>query len=527
MVNTVNMLDTSKVEQAYEKRNQLYKFYINDLAYRALSKVLNRKDIDKITLDKVGPFSNYKETVDLAVITKFKEIKNLVNTKSKEAIFTLEPVDPSLVETNMDLLEKVYVNTSEKSILSISPVKKETVELVANTSFDLLDFVKNIIGDYAKEFISEVKAVISTNDKDVDDNIDVRFLEANTINEVIIENGVISKHYSGNIHYNFEVNYDSSDLIKAVLNTNYNSVDLNGFDMEIDSEFHKYLEELEDDHIEEFKEDVKSYADQYLTVKAFIDKVSSYAIPGLRDLQVLTYLWVAAINEYLSSKKDEYLEIAGYLEKLMNNTIVKVNNLEKNGTLAIYKKVNNDYFVYIVLKEYLKALEKQKDIINVIKGYVIDNPNRLTVTIDNLESTGYVKLKNTYNKYLANLNYKRLLSRISELRDAYIYGFMKSSNRLIEIIDKDYDKLDSLKRSIEEFVNVLKIDELVDVEETVYKIIRDLMFKDIIGTIESFIKLGEKRFPDNEDDAMVFAIIMTIVEVSFSLFRIKVLDRVE
>ena len=529
MENIISILNTNPVQQAYEKRNRLYKFYLNDLTYRALSKILNRKDIDKITLGSVKVFSAYKDTVELAVNAKFKDIKNKVNAIDENGIFTLEPIDPSLVETNMDLLENVYGDVKNNSLLNVTPVKKETSELVADIGFNLLNLVKNNIGDYAKEFIANVKSITSNTNEEVDDNIDVRFLEVNTINEVIIEDGVIHKSYSGNYEYNFDVNYDSLDLIKAVVDTNYDNIDLNSFDMEIDTEFKNYLEELEDAHIEEFKDTVNSFIDKNLSVKAFVNQIANYQIPGLRDLQVLTYLWVASINKYISTKNNEYLEIAGYLEQIMYNTVRKIENLKTNKTLAVFTHKENKYYIYIVLKEYLKALEKQKDIINSIKGYVINSKNdiKIIITIKDLEDAGYIELKNSYNKYLANLNYKRIISRVIELRDAYIYGFVKSSDKLLNLIDKDYDKLDEIKKAVELYVSELKVDELIDVDNTVYNIVKNVLFKDIISTVESFINLGEKRFPDNEDDAMVFAIIMTLTEVAFSLFRIKVLDRVD
>jgi len=525
--NIITITDENNVKNAYTKRNYIYKMYIEDIVYRALDKLLNRNDIDKLVLNSVKVTTAYKDTIGLAVNTKFKEIKNIVNLNN-DAMFTLEPKNPGLLETNMDVLSRTYSVVNSGYLTKLTPVKKETSLLVANTGFDLLDVIKNKIGSYAKEFIGNVKAV-AVNPNELEDNIDITFLEVNDIDEILVEKGVISKYYSNNIRYGFDLNYDSSDLIKAVLATDYENVDLNKFDMEIDGEFHKYLEELDDDRIDEFKSSVEALANDYLTVKPFIDKLTNYSIPGIKDLQSLVYLWVASVNKYNSNKETKYLEIAGYIEELINYVINKIEQLKNNNTLALIKEDNktNEINIYIVLKEYLKALEENKDIVNVIKGYATTVTNFTSVNLDKLKSAGFTELLNAYDKYLANLRYKQILNRINDLRDGYVYGFVKSSKELLPLINNNYELLEKLQKATQAYVLNLKIDQLLDIDTTVYDIIKNIMFTDLLTTIESYMNLGEKRFPDNEDDAVIFAIIMTLTEVTFSLFNIKVLDRVE
>jgi len=522
--NTISIMDETEIKSAYNKRNYVYKMYIEDIVYKSLLKLSKRNDLSKILINKISNLSLYKGSIDAAVNNKFKEIQEKVGDK---ALYTLEPLKPELIETNMDLLSGIYGGLSESSMVKISPVKKELSETVANITFDLLDVIKNKIGNYIKEYSTEVKSIVKSLNKEQEEDIEINFLNIQPVTEVIIDNGIINKYYSGNFKYQIDIDYDSSDVIDVILNTNYEDIDLLKFDMEVDGEVKNYIEELDNEIIDDFKNIIEEKVDSHLSMKAFIREIAGYNIPIIKDLDTLILLWVGFINGYIKNNDKRYSEIAAYIEKEIKNSVTKINELEKDKVLAITNKNGSKFYIYIVLKEYLNTIEKYKDIVNVLKGYVVNTNSLNRVKLDMLKDKGFNLLLDNYDRYLANKRYKETLARINDLRDAYIYGFNKTNSDFLELIDGNYDILSKVSKLVREYIYEFKIDELLNVDNTVYKIIKKLIFNKLLSIINSYIELGEKRFPDDEDDALIFAIILTLTEVTFSLFRVKVLDRVE
>ena len=533
MQNTINIVDSRAVESAYRQRNAVYTDYIEDIVKKSMWRLSKHEDLDKILLNMYGfnP-SNYMDTVQTAVFTKFKELKHNINIGYKDSIFTLEPKAGTGLETNLTTLTNMYAISNNDRLNMISPVNKTTTTAVANATYALLDFTRNKIGNYTKEFASSIKAVSASIDEEITDNSDVEFIEINPVQEVITYNGIISKEFSNNFMYSFNLNYDSSDLITAILNLDYENVDLNDFDMEIDTEFHKYLEEVGDDGLNSFKEQIESSLSSHLSIEGFLKYATDYKILGLKDLQALTFIWVAAINKYKKANTDEernaFGEIAGRCEIELKKNIEKFKRYESIKTLALGKVINNTLYIYIFTKNYIKALEKQKDITNIIKGFFLKNqPSIINLKLDDIKPEDYNMYLNNYKTYLNNIRYKQILGRINDLRDGYTYGFMKSTKTLLPLIDNDREALNNIKTNVEKYISSLKIDNLVDVDKTTYEVVRNVIFPKMLAIIEGYISLGEKRFPNDPDGAMVFAILLTMTEIAFSMFKVKILNRVE
>jgi len=529
LTNTINIVNPNSVENAYRKRNALYKLYMEDVIYKSLVKLTKRDDIDSLLMNSLGiKTSMYQDAISLAVTNKFKYLTDAVKQKSNSNLFTLEPIDPSLVETNMNVLENGYLGNDQGFLSRISPVSKEVSNIVEGVTFNLLNFIRNDISKYANEFIAEVKQISNNGAVEVDDKINMVFIEVNELNKVILDEGIISTHFSNNFQYQFTTQYDARDFIKIINDTNLENVDLNNISMGIDSEFHKYLEELEETHIEDFKDKVNDLIDENLTVKPFINKLTDSGIMNLRDLQFLSYLWVSAVTGYKRTKDDMFLNIGAYIEQLMHNAVVRIEQLKANKKLAVGKKNGDSIDVYIVLKEYLTIIEKYQDIAVVIKGFFSEaNSNTLVLSTDQVDTIGYDNLVTKYERYMSNLRYKQILSRIGKLRDSYVYGFVKTNDTLLTLLNKNYETRDKIKKLVEEYILTLKLDDLLDIEGTVYNIVKNFLYSDLFKTVEGFIKVGEDRFSDDEDSAIIFAIILTLTEVTFSLFNVKLLDRVD
>ena len=533
MQNTINIVDTKAVETAYQQRNAVYKDYIEDIVKKSMWRLSEHEDLDKILLNMYGfnP-SNYTDTISAAVFTKFKELKHNINVNYKDSMFTLEPKAIPGLEANMTILANAYAGIDHSRLNMISPVNKTISTTVSNATYALLDFTRNKIGNYTKEFASNVKLVSSSIDGELTDNSDVEFVEINPVQEVITYNGIISKEFSNNFMYSFNLNYDSSDLIGAILNLDYENVDLNDFDMEIDTEFHKYLEEIGDDGLNSFKDKVESSLNNSLSIEGFLKSITDYKILGLKDLQSLTFIWAAAISKYkkasTDAEKSMFGEIAGRCEIELKKNIEKFKRYEGIKTLALGKVINNTLYIYIFTKNYIKALEKQKDITNVIKGFFLKNqPSIINLKLDDIKPEDYSMYLNSYKTYLNNIRYKQILGRINDLRDGYTYGFMKSIKTLLSLVNGDREALDNIKTNVENYISGLKIDNLVDVDKTTYEVVRNVIFPKMLAVIEGYISLGEKRFPNDPDGAMIFAILLTMTEIAFSMFKVKILNRVE
>jgi len=526
MVNTVNIIEPTAVKTAYNKRNMVYLNYIEDIVYRSFIKLIKREDVDKILLNPVNiDPSNYKDTISLAVITKYKGIKDLLEAENKDVIFTLEPKDPALLETNVDVLEKAYTVKGDGALSVITPVTKELSTLVSTVTFDILDFVKNRVGNFLTDYTANVKVIVNDVQTDTDDKMDLILLDVNTIDNIITENGIISKKYNGNMRYSLDVSFDASNLVNAILDTDYANIDLNKFDMEIDSEFHKYLGELDSPDIDGYKEKVKEIAGLNLTVKGFLRELTDLKVANLKDTKLLVYTWVAAINEYIKSNSEEFANIAGYIEELIYNNVNAIERYQNNDILALGRRINDKIEIVVLVKPYVNMLETYKNLTNIIKGYFTNAGNELmilkttSINKDNIDT--YIE---RYNKYLANLRYQMILSRVQVLRDAYVLGFVKSNKEFLSLVNGNYDLYENTLKLVKELVLTYKIDKLLDVDNTVYDIAKKVLFTDLVSTIESFINLGEKRFPNSEDDAIVFATILTLVETVFSLFNVKILS---
>ena len=533
MENTINIVDSKAVETAYSQRNAIYVSYIEDIVKKSLWRLSEHANLDKILLDtnNFDP-SRYMNTVPATVFTKFKELKQSIKAEYKDAIFTLEPKNILGLNNNTETLQNAYTQNPTGVMSMLSPVNTTISTTVADTTYALLDFVRNKIGFYTNEFTGNVKSVVASIDSEVTDNSDTEFIEVNPIQETIIYNGIISKQFSNNFEYSFNLDYDSEDLINTILNLDYENIDLNSFDMEIDTEFHRYLEEIGEDGLNSFKEAVEGMINNSFSLQGFMKNISTYKILGLKDLQVLTFIWVAAVYGYMKAgggvSKTMFGEVVGYCEIEIKKNITKYKRYEDLGTLALGKMINNTLYIYIFVKNYLKALEKQKDITNIIKGFFIKNqPGIISLKLSDIKPEDYSIYLNTYKTYLNNIRYKQILGRINDLRDGYIYGFMKSVKVLLPLIDNNYDILDNIKQNVEEYISILKIDALSNVDETIYNIVKNLMFPKLIGTVESYMSLGEKRFPNDSDGAMIFAILLTMTEVTFSMFKVKILNKVE
>ena len=533
MQNTINIVDTNAVETAYKQRNAVYINYIEDIVKKGLWKLSGHDGLDKILLDtnSFNP-SRYVDTVSTAVFTKFKELKQTIETGYKDAIFTLEPKDIPGLGNSIETLQNAYADRVDGVMGVLSPVNKEITASVADTTYTLLDFVRNKIGNYTNEFSSNVKSIVTAINDEVTDNTDVEFIDVNPVQEIIIYNGIISKQFSNNFDYSFNLEYDSKELINTILNLDYENVDLNNFDMEIDTEFHKYLEEVGTDGLNSFKNTVEKLINDNYSIQGLLKAITNYQVLGLKDLQALTFIWVAAMYGYLKTpggvNRAMFSEVVGYCEIELKKNIEKYKRYESLNTLALGKIIKNNLYVYIFTKNYLKALEKQKDITNIIKGFFIKNqPSIISVKLTDIRPEDYSTYLNTYKTYLNNIRYKQILGRISDLRDGYIYGFMKSTKTLLPLIDNNYEALNDIKQAVEEYISILKIDALSNVDETIYNCVKNIMFPKLIGVVESYISLGEKRFPNDTDGAMVFAILLTMTEVTFSMFKIKILNKVE
>ncbi len=530
MVNTINIVDDSVVRNGYNKRNYIYQQYINDIAKRSLFKLLGRNDLDSILLNPNSTSASYYlDTVESAVFSKFKEIKKLAD--SNGSIFTLEPKSPTYLETNIQILEAAYNDNNNDGLNMITPVSKELVTTVSDLSYSLLNLVRNDIGNYIKEYQASVKSIVTPITDKEEDRTSINFLEITPISEIVVEKGIINKLFSNNFNYTFKSDFASELIIDRILKLNYANINLDALDMEIDTEFHKYLEDMEDDPIPSFKEEVEESINNNFSFTGFINNVTGYNVDNLKDLQKLVFIWVAAIDGYMNASGDDknmFIEMAGYLEKLINIQIKKINMYKTNEIVALGKVIRDDLYVYVIVKNYLKVLDKKKDITNIIKGFFIKNqPSIISIKIKDLNPDNYDIYDKAYDMYLNNIRYKQIISRINDLRDGYTYGFVKTNKSFLALVDNNFDIYENTKKIVDKYIITLKLDALTDVNETVYNIVKQLVFPKLIGTIEGFIKLGQRRFPNDDDGAMTFAIIMTIVEVIYSMFNIKTLNKVE
>ncbi len=543
MGEVLNIVNINPIKNAYRERNILYKRYISDIVERSLKKSIHDdrfKHLITSNIDVTKLESMYLVTAEAIVNDKFRRIDDDIKREyGNEALYTIEPVDPELISTDIEALERVYFKDRRGIKFDLATlVKKELTELITDVTLDLLETVKNKAKNFTNEFSKNVRELVSNIDNNGNIEIKTTIMGILQIDEDILEYGVVSKRYSNNYTYDFsrEVKNMDTTIFKDLDMSYFNpeNIDINKFDLNIDSTVKEYLSDLEVDVIEDFIEDVSSYG--YTDIYSLINELASLGV--IKKLEPLRLLWI-----YLIQKVDEdprINSVLGLIESYINRTVSAIrNNKEllaiRSNEIIRVGSIRTELPAEIILidKSLAKITEKYPNAIKAIIGEFIKTEVH-ALNISDLSDDEIKTNISYYEKYMTSLRYKDLVKKVSELRDAYILGLtklMRSFNDYFGDLTEKYGEniyiiKNNLLDIVTEYVNGLSIDELLNVEETTYKIVKEFILPDILATIESFMKAGEERFKD-DDDILIFTYLNTLVEIVFSLFTFRVLNKID
>jgi len=516
----------SNVAASYIERNRYIRRYLTDLLVRSLKKAVENGDIKKFVTGSLPSniLTFYKNTAGEIVRNKMKDLENIVKEKAnKPVVFTLESKNPDLIQFDIEKLKRIYSEEVDASDYLLSTaVTKEQTELVEEVAVKLITTVKDGIGGLMAEYIAMVKENVKPM-TETNEELDSYIMSDFEINDYMIEQGVINKFYSNNFSIDITDETDAYEFTKLVEGFNPDNVDLDKVDPELTDLAKEFIKELGDETLDDLKEKLLSgnFTDITPVASRYIRDLANLGLNWTYDLTLLTLSWIILVNGYNQTGDKKYLTTAAILEKVVKNTLDKFRKAVEGKLIAVGIKAQR---VILIEPNYLKLLDKFKNLFGAIAGYVVENSASNTVYIneDMINEDFVERYSDIYNKYLAKQRYKTLVNNAVNIRNAYVLSFMK-------IAENMFDDTATIKKAIDvvkDFIFDRKIDELLEVEETSLRLFRDVLMDEGFRTVLAIVDTANKKFT-NEDNANIFILLTTMNEVIFSLLKVIVIDTVE
>jgi len=527
MENTILARDINPVINGYKERNIYIKRFLSDLVLRSLNKAVKKEEAKNI-LNFVpnDVLYTYKNAAAAAVENKYKEITKTVQAlANRPVILTLETAVPALISLDIEKFKKFYSEDINKSEYLLSTaVTKEQTDTISEIAIKLVDLVKNNIKPLLKEYIAEVKSNVNVvNESELE--IDSYFIDKPSIVDNILVQGVVRKFFSNNFSYNTEETLSLKDMVKILESFNPNDINVDKIDMELTDYAKEFVGELGDDVIENFINKIETSNDDYITLSTAIKNLSVIR-NNVYDLTFLTFVWVVLADYYNRNNDKNVLHSLLKLEKIIKLVNEKYDSYEERKLVAILDKKPSPLII-LYNPMFSKALDINKDAFAILGGYLVNNTSdRMYVDIEEFKrlSESADKYITYYNRHIASIRYKNLIMNTSNMRDAYIYALYKFEDKLIKVEDNSVlDLRGKLIKQIELFLANKKPDELLNVEDLSIQIFRDFIYPNIFDTILGFVELANSRFED-EDNAEIFVLLLTITEVVFSMLKVLVVD---